>query len=162
MTMVRLTAYEARRAVSAGERRCLLAQAKGVGDYHPGTSPTQWLPHVIGALGECAFAKAYGIPWDGDDAFGEVPDVAGCEIRTRKAPYCDLSFRSTDPADRRYVLVQHLTRHDYDIVGWLTAAEGRQDKYFRRITTAGGADYDVWFVPPADLHPLAALDVMAR
>jgi hypothetical protein len=154
-----LSAYDVRRATAAGERRCALALSKGVGDYHPGMSPARWRPHVLGALGECAFASAYGIPWDGDDAFGRVPDVGGCEIRTRAAPYLDLSFKANDHADRPYVLVQQVTRKEYDIVGWLTAAEGRQDRYYRRAATPAGTYYDVWFVPPSDLHPLDTLPV---
>lgn len=160
---VHLTASEVRLATRAAARRCELALERAsrstLQDYQPGMSPGRVYQHTLGALGECAFAKAFGIPWDGSESFGATPDVGGCEVRTRGRPYLDLSFKSTDVDDRRYVLVQQIEKNLYHLVGWATAKEGRVPKYFQRCTTPHGTHYDIWYMPPADLHPLASLEL---
>lgn len=129
MVPVRLTAEEADDcdAVAAqqahGARRAGRRDAWGVGleqSLHG---------HRVGARGERAFAKWAGLPWEPSYVpQGTGPDVGPYEIKTASVGANSYRDTLTIPAARLvrarvYVAVRAWTRHDHDLVGWITGAE---------------------------------------
>jgi len=84
--------------------------------------------HVIGALGECAFAKAMGLYWDGSVGrfAGQGADVGAFQIRTRSEAL-PLIIRPADADTDVFVLV-HRGRDmkEWTLAGWMRGAEAKR------------------------------------
>lgn len=116
---------------------------------------TGWGAHIEGACGEYAVAKALGVFWNG--ALGDLraDDVGQLQVRaTPRADGC-LLLHDTDPDDRAFVLVTGALG-EYVVRGWVSAADGKQRRYWR--DTTGRPCY---FVPQSALRPMTALQVAA-
>src|SRR5262249_778907 len=86
-----------------------------------------WTDNIVGALGECAVAKALCVHWlpalDPDTGIG---DVEGWHVRTTANPERQsLIVREHDPPDGRYVLVIGNGFDRWEIIGWLYGHEAR-------------------------------------
>lgn len=114
--------------------------------------------HVIGAVGEVAFAKWLGVypSFSVRQFSGMMADVeAGCkyEIRHRLKTNHDLIIRDNDPADRVYILTRGCPP-EVEISGWCWGDEfvGRAE-----FTQDWGGHGRASFVPAQELHPMETL-----
>jgi hypothetical protein len=83
-----------------------------------GEDNTRRRNHVLGALGEYAFALHRGVAWPTDTGPDHHhPDVDGYHVRTTDG-IARLILRDCDP-DGPYVLVVRIDQFTYRIVGWI-------------------------------------------
>ena len=110
--------------------------------------------HVIGALGECAFAKAMGLYWDGSVGrfAGQGADVGAFQIRTRSEAL-PLIIRPADADTDVFVLV-HRGRDmkEWTLAGWMRGAEAKRCGILTNMQ--GGQRY---LVDADRLHKMADL-----
>ena len=110
--------------------------------------------HVIGALGECAFAKAMGLYWDGSVGrfAGQGNDVGAFQIRTRSEAL-PLIIRPADADTDVFVLV-HRGRDmkEWTLAGWMRGAEAKRCGILTNMQ--GGQRY---LVDAEILHKMADL-----
>lgn len=147
---VTLEWFEVSRAALVGVSRNVEALRKGLQNARP-TNESDWHIHILGALGECAFAKATGRYWSGSvNTFKVGGDVGeNIQIRTRSKHSYDLIVREADKDSDVFVLVTG-GPHDFTIRGWMPAAEAKQEKYRNDHGGYGSA----YFVPQAKLRPI--------
>jgi hypothetical protein len=110
--------------------------------------------HVIGALGECAFAKAMGIYWDGSVGrfAGQGADVGTFQIRTRSEAL-PLIIRPADGDTDVFVLVHRGSdMTQWKLAGWMRGAEAKRCGILTDMQ--GGQRY---LVDAEILHPMADL-----
>ena len=146
---VTLEWFEVSRAALVGVSRNVEALRKGLQNARP-TNESDWHVHILGALGECAFAKATGRYWSGSvNTFKVGGDVGeNIQIRTRSKHSYDLIVRDADKDDDVFVLVTG-GPHDFAIRGWMPASEAKQEKYRNDYGGYGEA----YFVPASALRP---------
>jgi hypothetical protein len=96
--------------------------------------------HVIGALGEVAFAKWADLYWDGSIGRfrGMGGDVGKFQIRARQG-YLPLIIRPTDGDQDVFVLVCKVTPITWDVYGWTRGMIGKQRGKVERMQ--GGPRY---------------------
>jgi hypothetical protein len=152
---VTLTEYELMQASMVGCLRYIAAIKR---NYKSGTKfKAGWSEHVEGACGEVAAAKALGAYWGGSiNTFktGGDLDSTGYEVRTRSEQNYDLIIRDDDPNDRIFILVTGQTPN-YEIAGWLLAADAKQVEFKKDYGGYGPA----YFVPRKHLRPMRELEV---
>jgi hypothetical protein len=107
----------------------------------------EWGNEIEGAGGEMAFAKWANVYWHPGVGTYKAPDVGGYQVRTRTESWYDLIVRNNDKDDDRFALVLG-KMPDYQIVGWISGREAKQDRWRRNHGGYGPA----WFVPQAALH----------
>ncbi len=109
-----------------------------------------WDNVIEGALAEMAFAKLMNIYWDGKINKLTKGDVGFWEVRQTKHTDGCLRIAPTDNNDAPYVL---LTGQNgvYFVRGWMMGIEGKQQKYWRKMSDQGR--YNFW-VPQSDLLPI--------
>ena len=139
--------FEISRAALVGVSRQVEALRKGLHarlDIHD-----EWGAHILGALGECAFAKATNRYWNGSvNTFSMGGDVgAHMQIRTRSRHTYDLIVRDADHDDDCYVLVTG-GPNTFQIHGWMMAADAKNPKYLANYGNYGSA----YFVPKSELR----------
>lgn len=156
LAIIQLTEAQYARGVAGGNIRNGRATARSydnaallVGNDDSGSN------HVVGALGEIAFAT-----WDGDpdfvplvDSFRRDGDVHGYEVRCRRSPSEELFIRPKDHDDDVYVLVRQLSRLSYHVAGWMHAHEAKMGYWLRDPGKRGPA----YFVPPIYLHAMSSI-----
>lgn len=102
-----------------------------------------WERHVLGALGECAFAKATGRYWSGSVNTFKAADIgANIQIRTRSQHSYDLIVRDEDSDDDVYVLVTG-GPHEFEVRGWVRGKDAKRPEYQQNYGNYGHA----YFVP---------------
>lgn len=150
---VTLEWFEVSRAALVGVSRNVEALRKGLQNARP-TSESEWHIHILGALGECAFAKATNRYWNGSvNTFKAGGDVGeNIQIRTRSKPFYDLIVRDGDRDEDVFVLVTG-GPNEFAIRGWIPAADAKQDQYRKDYGGYGQA----YFVPQAELRPIDPL-----
>jgi hypothetical protein len=149
---VRLEWFEVSRAALVGVSRNVEALRKGCVNRMQVND--EWSIHILGALGECAFAKATNRYWNGSvntfKAGGDVGD--SIQIRTRSRHSYDLIVRDNDRDSDVFVLVTG-GPHDFTIHGWMPASEAKQQKFRANYGNYGEA----YFVPQSALRPIDPL-----
>jgi len=113
-------------------------------------------PHVMGAAGERAAAKALCLDWDqfldGDGGIDFPPDIG---IRTTlDGRYCRLKCYPNDADRYRFVLVimrKNLTVPSFTLAGWMYGSDAKQQRYWGSPNDRALA----YFVPVADLRPMS-------
>lgn len=149
---VSLEWFEVSRAALVGVSRNVEALRKGCVNRMPVSD--EWSIHILGALGECAFAKATNRYWNGSvntfKAGGDVGD--NIQIRTRSKHSYDLIVRDGDKDCDVFVLVTG-GPHEFTIHGWVPAAEAKQPKFRANYGGYGEA----YFVPQSALRPIDPL-----
>lgn len=149
---VNLEWFEVSRAALVGVSRNVEALRKGCVNRMPVND--EWSIHILGALGECAFAKATNRYWNGSvntfKAGGDVGD--NIQIRTRSRHSYDLIVRDGDKDGDVFVLVTG-GPHEFTIHGWMPAAEAKQQKFRANYGGYG----DAYFVPQSALRPIDPL-----
>jgi hypothetical protein len=150
---VTLEWFEVSRAALVGVSRNVEAIRKGLHNARP-TRESDWHVHILGALGECAFAKATNRYWNGSvNTFKSGGDVGDAiQVRTRSQSYYDLIVRAEDRDSDVYVLVTG-GPHDFVVRGWLLAGDAKKPQYHKDYGGYGEA----FFVPQSDLLPIDLL-----
>lgn len=140
-----LTYPEMESAASEGIHRVLRASLKR---RQPRWESTVY-PHILGALGECAYAKWAGIFW----ALQSEPDggdVARVQVRTVDRPSNGLILHRTDDDDAVHVLMEWMCpSFSFVVVGWLEGVDGKQEQWWEDRAHNG---HPAFFVPRAALH----------
>jgi hypothetical protein len=150
---VNLEWFEVSRAALVGVSRNVEALRKNLQNARP-TNENDWHIHILGALGECAFAKATGRYWSGSvNTFKTGGDVGSkIQVRTRSKAHYDLLVRGADKDDDIFVLVTGGPER-FDVRGWMRARDAKQEKYKANYGSYGEA----YFVPQSDLYSIDPL-----
>jgi hypothetical protein len=148
---VRLEWFEVSRAALVGVSRNVEALRKGCQNRLPIND--EWSIHVLGALGECAFAKATNRYWSGSVNTFKAADVGdNIQIRTRSKHSYDLIVRDGDKDDDVYVLITG-GPSEFTLHGWMRCGDAKQPRYRANYGNYGEA----YFVPKSALHPIDPL-----
>jgi hypothetical protein len=152
---VSLEWYELSRAALVGVSRNVEALRMGCHNRMPIND--EWSIHVLGASGECAFAKATNRYWSGGvNTFKATADIGGSiEIRTRSKHIYDLIVRDDDGNDSVFVLVTGGPK-DFVVHGWMRGGDAKRPEFLANHGNHGAA----YFVPKGALRPLSELEVM--
>lgn len=149
---VTLTWHEVRMAAEIGLIRQIQNLSNGRKDRF-GCSPDEgWGPHIEGACGEMAVAKAFGIFWSGALGNLKADDVGKLQVRTRSKSHYELILHPDDYDDRPFVHVTGLAP-EFVIVGWIIGRDGKRTEFWG--DPAGGRP--AFFVPVKVLRPLTEL-----
>lgn len=150
---VNLEWFEVSRAALVGVSRNVEALRKGLHNARP-TNDSEWHIHILGALGECAFAKATGRYWSGSvntfKAGGDIGD--SIQIRTRSKHTYDLIVRDDDKDDDLFVLVTG-GPNEFVVHGWMRARDAKKEEYRQNYGNYGAA----FFVPKSRLLDISSL-----
>lgn len=138
---------------TVGTARHMWALKQGRKDRH-GYEGDGYGPHILGAQGEMAFCKSYGIYWHPTmNTFRAQADVGdGIEIKTRSEDHYDLLVRPDDHFDRVFVLVTG-KGPAFVLRGWMYGEDCRRDEWWKDY----GNREPAWFAPQASLQPLSTL-----
>ncbi len=140
--MIELTENDLRVAAHVAFDRGLPSLLAGSRNVNGGMADP-FLRHVIGAIGECAFAKYMDIYWDGSVGRfrGMGNDVGAFQVRARSGRL-PLIIRPNDKAEDMFVLVcmaGSMTK--WEVMGWIGGAEGKRVGTLTNMQ--GGARYQV-------------------
>ena len=113
-----------------------------------------WTPNIEGAAGEMAVAKGLGMYWRPIIGDNHSDDVGPYQVRTNVSrKHDDLCLRPRDRIDRVFIGVLSFLP-EFEIVGWITGGDGKQDCWLRD----GSADRpQCYYVPRAALAPMSSL-----
>jgi len=144
--------FEVSRAALVGVSRNVEALRKGCQNRMPIND--EWSIHILGALGECAFAKATNRYWNGSvNTFRSGGDVGeSIQVRTRSKHGYDLIVRRDDRDDDVFVLVTG-GPHDFEVRGWMLGKDAKTGKFMANYGNYGEA----YFVPSRELRPVQEL-----
>lgn len=150
---VSLEWYEISRAALVGVSRNVEALRKSCSSKFRAGS--EWDAHILGALGECAFAKSQNLYWNGSvNTFKAGGDVGLIQVRTRSNPTYDLIVRQDDSSDDVFVLVTG-GPNDFRVHGWMRGGDAKREEFL--------ADYghygEAFFVPQRRLNPISDLRI---
>lgn len=149
---VSLEWFEISRAALVGVSRNVEALRKGYQQRLKGKDES-WERHVLGALGECAFAKATNRYWSGSVNTFKAADIGGnIQIRTRSQHSYDLIVRDDDHDEDVFVLVTGGPQ-EFTIHGWMQAADAKKPRFKSNYGGYGEA----FFVPQSALRPIDPL-----
>jgi hypothetical protein len=109
---------------------------------------------AIGVYGEYAAAQVLDVSWrpvvdDYTQMPGDIGEL-GVEVRTSKskgATHLILNPRDNDSST--FIFVRRLSFDELSVEGWLLAAAGKQDRYWR-----ADARSPSWWIPMEELHPM--------
>ena len=150
---VTLTWFETQMAVGVGVSRQLECLKNGQKSFKIKGSG-MWDPHINGALGELAFAKATGAYFSGSvNTFKSERDVGNYEVRTAANHNLNLIIRPKDDDEHIFVLVTG-TCPEYQVRGWIYGKDAKKDE-FKRSPQNGGPS--AFFVPPTELNSMDSL-----
>jgi len=151
---VKLTWPEVTLAAHAGVMRQVHALGSHLADRH-GYDGAGWDTHILGALGEMAFCKAFGLYWKPTVNTFKSPDVgATIEIRARHRHSHELILRPDDKFERTFVLVTGAPPI-LRVRGWINGSECQRDEWWAEHGNRPGA----WFVAQDALHPPDDLNI---
>jgi len=143
--------YEISRAALVGVSRNVEAMRKGCKNRLPIND--EWNAHILGALGECAFAKGTHRYWNGSVNTFKGSDIgANIQVRTRSKHNYDLIVRRDDRDDDIFVLVTG-GPNMFMIHGWILCADAKQERYIQNYGFHGAA----YFVPQSELRQIDEL-----
>jgi hypothetical protein len=140
------------RAALVGVSRNVEALRKGCQNRLPIND--EWSIHILGALGECAFAKATNRYWNGSvNTFKAGGDIGeSIQIRTRSRHGYDLIVREGDRDSDVFVLVTG-GPSEFRVHGWMLGTDAKSAKYKANYGNYGEA----YFVPSRELRPAEGL-----
>jgi len=107
--VVTLTPSELEKAAYGGVQRRIQGIMKGLKSTHsetPDYKQNWWQSDIVGAIGEMAVAKAFGVEWQ--PTIGDIhrKDVLDYQVRTIENPSAGLRVRSHDLTDDIFILCQ--------------------------------------------------------
>jgi len=113
--------------------------------------PDPWGNDIEAACAEMAFAKMYGLYWDGSvDTYKDLPDVGGYEVRRVSDPMHHLIIRKQDIGkhdDAPVVMVSGVAPH-FVAIGWARPSE---------VAVNERAWKDAWRMAAGELHHMDEL-----
>ncbi len=148
---VTLDWYEVSRAALVGVSRNV--EAIRLGCSNRLKAGEDWSIHILGALGECAFAKATGRYWSGGVNTFHGADIGRrLQVRTRSKHEYDLIVRADDADEDVFVLVTG-SQDRFLVHGWVLGGEAKREEWI-----ANHGNYSpAWFVPSSALNPISEL-----
>ena len=131
--------------------RRIVSLQKGLKEKHGNDGSRGWDDNIEGACGECAFAKAMNLYWDGSiNRFSAGGDVGErYQIRTLKCHHYDLLVRPGDADEKPYILVTGRSGK-YQVHGWAWGREAKREEW---LEAKGGREPAYW-MPQSELRPL--------
>ncbi len=149
--IVTLTVEEIKRAGYIGVDRNAESSRCRVGYNGNSTAERGFQDHCGGACAELAAAKAFGVGWDGSvGTFRTQPDLPGIEVRSHNRSGDGLFVRERDKNDSTpYVLVLSNGFPVFNIFGWMSGRDARQDKW---LTARDPSRPPCWVVPQRELR----------
>ena len=154
MVEVTLTSHELFMASGIGMMRRIVSLQKGLKDKHGYDGSEAWDIDIEGACGECAFAKAMNLYWDGSiNRFSSGGDVGNSyQIRMSKRHNNNLIVRPGDADEKQYVFV---TGHSgkYRVHGWTWGRDAKQECWLE----AKAGREPAYFMPQWELRALEEL-----
>jgi hypothetical protein len=150
---VELSLAELNMAAAAGLWRVMKSHERGLQEKKHCATRSSWEINFGGALGELAFARAFGLYWGGDEGTFKGPDIGNKQIRTSFKSNGELVVRPGDSETQMFVLVAG-SGPGFEIVGWMMGSDAMRDVYWK---AKWGWD-PAWFVPQADLNPINRTD----
>jgi len=116
------------------------------------------LASQLGAVGECAVAKALGVVWPKHiDTFTEADLPHNIEVRQQSYPHYKLRVRHHDAPARRVVSVivpPDFGDGRYVIPGWINAVHGKKPEY---LCDPNGDGRPLYLVPLKKTHGMSSL-----
>ena len=109
--------------------------------------------HVIGAIGECAYAKWKGVYWDKSIRTFKQPDVGDMQIRANGYKAGQLILRPDDKDEDPFALVCLYDMYKPIVRGWGICGEIKEDKYIRNPNKG----IPCWMIPYEELRPVSEL-----
>lgn len=139
--LVTLSADEMRQAAAGGVERRLDGLIRGRRSTHPETPDHKqawWQSHIVGAIGEFAVAKAFGVAWKPTIGQVDQKDVLDFEVRTTELPTPLLRYRGHNNPASKYILCSY-RGNQVLIQGWLPGSTVKALGYeeFDNVWTAG-------------------------
>lgn len=125
-----------------------LTDAYGMAEDKP---DVQWHREILGACGELVVAKALNLYWPmGVNQKKEEADLGG-DVQVRTASHdTGLVIRPSDADFHRFMYVIGVVPN-FEVVGWMYGAEGKEEKWLKDPGNRGSPAY---FVPREALHDL--------
>jgi hypothetical protein len=115
-----------------------------------------WGPHVLGALGECAVAKALNLYWHPHVGRYDGDDVGPYQVRTTRFNNDrQLILHPRDADDKKFVCVYGVIAN-FELKGWCFARDGKKQEHWCDYFKNGRPAF---FVPNHLLHPMTELNV---
>lgn len=149
--MVDLEWFEMSRAALVGVSRNVEAMRKGCQNRMPIND--EWGIHILGACGECAFAKGTNRYWNGGVNTFRGSDIgSNIQVRTRSQHNYDLIVRRSDKDNDIYVLVTGGPQ-SFVLHGWILCSDAKRRQYLANYGNHGEA----FFVPQSDLNSIDQL-----
>jgi hypothetical protein len=155
MIEVVLTREEMIRAASVAIRRnCYDIKNRVREEHSTNLARTSWQGNCIGALGEYAVCKHYGLKWNPKTGNFRDLDCGGVyEVRTGGYPNSELVIYPEDYDNVPYVHVRgSLDR--YQLLGWLYGYEGKKPENWKDRWNSGEEHY---WIHPDRLNPMETL-----
>jgi hypothetical protein len=112
-----------------------------------------WQVKIEGALAEMAVSKYTGSYWLGATQRGSS-DAGTYEVRMTMYENGCLFLHPHDKDNVKYVLVTGLNGK-YKIAGWILGKDGKQQKYWKKVSEKRDPAY---WVPQSDLHTMNELN----
>lgn len=153
---ITVNAWQYRYCVDVAAMRMATSNVAGLN--HSSTYSRDYLQRLqeetVGACGELCAAKALNVFWwPSINEFHHTSDLPGdIEVRTTCDKTNSLIIRNNDPDHRAYVLVTGRPP-TMTVVGWMTGADAKQDRFLRDPHKYRPA----WFVPQSALVPIHVL-----
>jgi len=158
VTLVELNPMEMRMARAIGNARQDRRDAAGNRNAKGNTSRGA-ADHIVGVMGELAFAKVAnrypsGLFLDKD----EDDDVGGIQVRTRRKHYMDLYLWKTDPTDAFYALMTGEGPR-FNFQGFIHGSKAAVPEYWTKGKVGGFPRVDCFVIPHSALSKLGILPV---
>jgi hypothetical protein len=148
---VSLEWFELSRAALVGVSRNVEAMRRGCENRMPINN--EWEIHILGACGECAFAKGTGRYWNGGVNTFKGSDIGrNIQVRTRSRHDYELIVRPDDSDDDVFVLVTGGPAQ-FILRGWIKGADARKQEFLHNH----GGHPPAFFVPHSALRPVLTL-----
>lgn len=136
--------YEIAMAADVGVRRKVGSLQRGREDH--GFGPSDWNVDIMGAIAECACAKALNRYWDGSVDTFKQGDVGKAQVRWVENENLCLIVRPADSGDDFFVLVTGKVP-TLNVVGYIKGSVAMRDEWRRSPNNQ----------PPAYFVPQSAL-----
>ena len=149
--IIRLTPMELFTAAMIGVGRQCKSQQDKRHDMHGMKADMGFHYSIIGACGEAVVAKFLGYFWLGSIDTFKAPDVGAYQVRTSTRDY--LIIRKGDRDEEIFIGVRKLNDLQYDILGWIIGACGKQNEFLQSPADRPPA----WFVPKERLSSIEKL-----
>jgi hypothetical protein len=155
VNFVKLTKEEIVLAAHVGVQRNAedLGDGMGIGHFDA-LSDGGWCVHILGAMGEVAFAKHIGKPFVPTPIRGV--DIDGRQVRATMERHGRLPIRAKDGPEEMFVLMVLWGSRTFLVAGQISGEEGRRVGVLGNPRNGGPAH----FVHQSKLHPVTP--VLAR